>query len=134
MKQFVSKKYPQIPEEAISLEEASIDTIENAECLIPILDKYSLKGIALLTVGFHLERAEKIFRNMGIDVHGFPSEELLRERIKPNLRYKKFIDSFLSSKRVKIERVKEAILRTLLIVDASGRIPRIITKRRHGRA
>src|SRR3989338_3187317 len=126
MKQLLQKKYPDIPDEDIIVEGESIDTFENAERVAPILEKHGFQNVALLTVGFHLERAEKIFENMGISVHGFPSEEILKKR---SPHYKKFVERFLSSGRVKKEKIKEAILRGLLVIDTKGKIPRAYTKR-----
>lgn len=127
---YTKSKYPDIPEEKIVIEEESFDTIGAAEKVYDILEKFKLKNVALLTIGFHLPRSEKIFTNYGIKVHGIPSEEVLRNR-SPD--YQRFLERYLSSSRVRTEKIKEAILRGLLIIDAKGKIPRLLTKRiRHG--
>jgi len=46
------------------------------------------------------------------------------------LHYEKFVENYLKSGRVKKEKIKEAVLRSLLVIDSKGKIPRIITKRR----
>src|SRR3989344_5662305 len=135
MKQLLQKKYPDIPDEDIIVEGESIDTFENAERVAPILEKHGFQNVALLTVGFHLERAEKIFENMGISVHGFPSEEILKKR---SPHYKKFVERFLSSGRVKKERVKELRLlgwqdilqdkNAIVLVEWADRIRRALPK------
>ena len=129
MQNLLKMKYPKIPDDAIILEDKSIDTIDNVDHVALILEMYNLQNIALITVGFHIERSKKIFKNAGIDVHGFPSEEIIKKRSE---HYKKFVDNFLSSNRVRVENMKEAVLRGLLIIDVKGKIPRIIAKRTRG--
>jgi len=134
MAEYLKKKFPEIPEEAIIMEKESFDTPENAEKVKRILETYGINKIALETSGFHLKRSVKLFEDQGLNVTGFPAEELLEKRISgvraqkaSSANYEKFVKKFLGSKRQKWENIKEAILRNLLIIDAKGKIPRILT-------
>ena len=132
--EYLKKKFPEIPEEAIIMEKESFDTPENAENVKKILETYGINKIALETSGFHLKRSVKLFEDQGLNVTGFPAEEFLQKRGSKARRgtgmpanYEKFVEKFLSSKRQKWENIKEAILRNLLIIDAKGKIPKILT-------
>ena len=131
MQEFLKKKYPDIPDDDIMLEEEAIDTIDSAERVDRILQEHGFQDIALLTVGFHISRSEKIFQDRGIAVHGLPSEEMLKKR---SLHYEQFVGNFLASKRVRMEQWKEKILRGLLVIDTKGKIPRMVTQRIRGGA
>lgn len=136
MAEYLKKKFPEIPNEAIIMESESFDTPENAEKVKAILEKYGINKIALETSGFHLKRSVKLFENQGLKVAGFPAEEFLEKRTSgvrsqksSPANYEKFVEKFLGSKRQKWENIKEAILRNLLIIDSKGRIPRILTSK-----
>ena len=127
MIEYLKEKYPDIPEGSIIAENASIDTSENAEQVAEILAKDpTLQKIALMTVGFHLQRAEKLFKEFGIETTPFPSEEELKKR---SPHYERFVDAYLKSGHVKTEEIKEIILRSLLYIDAKGKIPGLLTKK-----
>lgn len=130
MAKYLKKKYPDIPEEAIILEERSIDTAENAELVAEIIrNNPALQKLALVTTDVHLPRSEKLFREFGLEITPFPTEELLKKR---SPHYEHFVESYLKSNRTKIEKIKELILRSLLYVDVRGRIPRLLTKKLRG--
>ena len=127
MRDYLKRRYPGIPDESILLESISIDTPENAEQVSRILRAHEPQPVTLLTIGFHLPRSMKIFRTFGITAErGMASEDVLAER---SLHHRTFIVNYLKSWRVKSERVKEALLRLLLLVDPEATIPRLQTKR-----
>ena len=136
MAKYLKKKFPEISDEVLIMEKESFDTPENAEKVKALLEKYGINKIAVTTNGFHLERSRALFKNQGLEVCGFPAEEFLQKRIstvrdsksQPS-NYQKFVETYLGSKRQKLENIKEAILRSLLIIDAKGQIPRIISSR-----
>lgn len=130
MWEFTKKEYPDIPEESVLLEEESWDTTENAEEVKKIMDTNHIDTTALLTVDYHLPRAEKIFRAYGMNVIPVPSEEMLVRR---SDHYKKFVENFHNSKIVKEEKLKEAILRGILLIDKKGQLPRRISRRIRGK-
>jgi len=128
---YLKKKYPDIPDKIIALEEESLDTAGNAEEVLKILQQYNIQDVALMTAGFHLPRAKKLFKEFGIETQGVPSEELLKKRSK---HYERFVEKYLESGQVKTKGIKEMILRTLLFIDAKGKLPRLLTKKfRHGK-
>ncbi|HEY5220831.1 MAG TPA: YdcF family protein [Candidatus Paceibacterota bacterium] len=128
MIEYLKEKYPEIPEGSIMAENASIDTPGNAEQIAEILaNDPALQKIALMTVGFHMPRAEKLFEEFGIETTPFPSEEELKKR---SPQYERFVKEYLKSGQVKKEVIKEAILRSLLYVDRRGELlRRLITKK-----
>ena len=129
MKNFLMQRYAGIADDAVILEEDSIDTIGNAEEVLKILETLGTEKVALLTVGFHLERSKNIFEKMGIAVVGFSSEEFLCKRSR---HYEAFVARFLGSARVKVETVKETILGGILMVDPRGKGLREVTTRLRG--
>jgi uncharacterized SAM-binding protein YcdF (DUF218 family) len=130
MMKYMKEKYPDIADELVLLEKESIDTADNAERIAELLkENPTLHKIALMTVGFHLARAEKLFEEFGIETTGFPSEEELKKR---SPHYEQFVTSYLKSGRVKFKERKEAIVRGLLSIDTRGKLLRkVTTKIRH---
>lgn len=127
MSDYLKKNYSIIPDDAIVLEKESIDTVENAEMVAEIIQKHKIKNIALMAPRYHLKRSVNIFKNYGMEIHSFPPEEMIKKR---SPHYEKFVENYLKSGRVRKKKIKEAALRSLLVIDAKGKIPRIITKRR----
>ncbi len=126
MAEYLKKKYPEIPERAIVLEEESIDTPENAEQVARMVqNNLELKTIALLTGNIHLPRAQALFKEFGVETHPFPAEDELKGISKE---YEQFIEAYskLSLEGVTAQ-VREWVLRSLLWVDPKGKIPRVVT-------
>lgn len=130
MRRYLMRRFPDIPETAVLLEDASIDTAENAELVAHALRASSPRPITLLTVGFHLPRSLKLFSTYRIAVaRGIAAEDMVAQR---SPRHRTFIAGYLKSQRVRRERAKEALLRLLLLVDPKAAIPRLLTRRRRG--
>lgn len=128
MAAYLREKYPDIPDEMIGLEEESIDTIDNAERIARVLEAHpELQKLALMTVGFHVARSERIFKDRGIDAYPFPAEEVLKQR---SPHYERFLNTYEKSGRVTKEKIKELILQSLLYIDPKGGLPRTFTKKR----
>lgn len=134
MAKYLKKKFPEIPDEIIIIEQESFTTLENVEKVKEILEKYGINKIAFITNGFHLKRSQIIFENEGLKAQGFITEEFLQKRTsvirdsKSQMsNYKKFIEKYLGSKTQKWNNIKEAILRNLLVVDTKERIPKTIS-------
>jgi uncharacterized SAM-binding protein YcdF (DUF218 family) len=141
MKKFMRIYYPEhiIPEKAIIVENKSFDTAGNAEEVGKILKEKHIESVALLSVGFHLFRAKRLFSNYGVGVdHTFGSEGVLMERYP---RYKRFIrghnliHGYHRSKQYFVEAGKEIIAAGLVYtVDPKGEKLRQKTlKTRHRR-
>jgi len=117
MRDYLKKKFPEIPEGAIEIESESIDTFANAEGVSSLLQSHGLDNVALLTVGFHLSRADRIFKSKGIKAECFSSEEIMRARSK---HHDKLVDRFHGSGRVKWAKVMEFAAKRLLDLDSEG--------------
>ncbi|MBI5044501.1 MAG: YdcF family protein [Candidatus Levybacteria bacterium] len=64
----------EIPDDAIELEETSIDSASNAEQVIPLLKGINPENVGILTVGYHTKRIKQIYDNYGF---AFPDENIL---------------------------------------------------------
>jgi len=67
-----------VPEGAISVETRSTSTHENALFLKPLLDRFPPGRIVLLTSDYHMCRAARCFRRVGIAVTTRPFPDLLK--------------------------------------------------------
>ena len=80
MKRQLLRIFPSIPDEDVLLEEESLDTWTNASKFKRIQKDKGYKNMGLLTVGFHLKRAEYLFERAGVDIDWvFKSDEILEE-------------------------------------------------------
>jgi uncharacterized SAM-binding protein YcdF (DUF218 family) len=130
MRRYLARRFPGIPETAVRLEDASLDTADNARLVAALLRASAPRSIALLTVGFHLPRSLRLFSTHGLAVErGVAAEDVVAQR---SARHRAFIARYLASRRVRTERVKEALLRLLLVIDPTAAIPRLLTKRLRG--
>lgn len=120
-------KHFEISEEAIIREEASINTMENIKNIEKVLEDRKINGkLAVITSAYHIERLQKILENEGLEANAITAEEMLLKR---SGHYKPLLEKYLSSGSMKVKEVKEAILRSLLIIDPKGKIPGIITRK-----
>lgn len=132
MRRYLARRFPGIPEAAVRLEDASLDTADNARLVAALLraSASAPRSITLLTVGFHLPRSRRLFSTHGLAVEqGVAAEDVVAQR---SARHRAFIARYLASRRVRTERVKEALLRLLLVIDPTASIPRLLTKRLRG--
>ena len=130
MKDFLKEKFPQIPDSAVILEENSIDTAGNAEEVAKLVAEYEFSSVGLLTVGFHLPNARRLFQRFGVKVEkseSFSAEQIVKGRARqPEF----FVKAYSSSSLVKREKRKELIRSLLLFtIDPKGQLIRHITKR-----
>lgn len=139
MKKFLRRFYTeeQIPDSAIFCENTSIDTAGNAEEVKrQFLDPLRIKNVALLTVGFHLQRSMRLFKNYGIAVkQGFASDEVLEGADRSSAHFERYLDAYHKSDRYKkglvpLEKKAELISR----VDRKGKLTRLITTRSRHKA
>ncbi len=130
MRDYMKEHYPNIPDNLITLEEVSIDTVGNAEEVQKLLPETILQNVILVTVGYHMSRSKKIFnkilRKKGYAVYPVVSEDVL---LGSSAQYWDLVEKFQKSRARKIESVKEFILRMILRVDPDGKMLRKITKR-----
>lgn len=121
MERYLLEKYPEIPEEAIILEENSLDTWENAKEVKKILAEGSMQNVALLTVGFHLRRAKTLFESEGIQLAPFSADKIINQR-KP-----KFSQNYAKTRLVRKEDIKEAIAFAIQLVPGGKQLSSRIT-------
>lgn len=68
MQQHIQKIAPSIPDEAFILEDVSRDTAENAEKVSEIVRVEDIRTVGLVTVGFHTNRSEMLFKNRHVPI------------------------------------------------------------------
>ena len=120
-------KHFEIPEEVMIKEEDSTDTVENIKNVEKILKDENISGkLAVITNTYHIQRVQKILKEEGLEANAVTAEEMLLKR---SGHYKPLLEKYLSSGSMKVKKIKEAVLRSLLIIDPQGKIPRIITSK-----
>ena len=124
MRRFFSEE--QIPEEAVILEETSIDTAANAEHVHDILRHHGVEAVVLVTTRSHAPNARRLFINRGIAVRALSvSEDVVGRR---SHGHAGFTRRYKRSRRARMERAKELLRGGLLRVDPHGRALRTITR------
>ena len=98
-----------------SVEGESLDTSRNAEYVRDSIepDKKSL----LLSVGYHVPRATRIFDGYGIETDPMSSESVLADE---RGSMDRFLENYSRSNRHRFEVAKEGILRMINLVDRKG--------------
>ena len=110
----------------VILEQNSVDTVGNVEEVKKYLTKDD--NVTLVSFGFHLKRAKKLFERYGIKVAGsVASEKILSENF-----YQDLIKNY-NLKRKTIKLLREVILLSLVYtIDNKGRLLRIISSKTRG--
>jgi uncharacterized SAM-binding protein YcdF (DUF218 family) len=129
MYKYFRTRFPDVPEDSIVLEENSITTTSNAQEIKKILAERedSAKNIGLLSVGYHLHGAVKLFKNNGVKIdQKFAAEKILSERATG---YKDYVEAWSKTPRIKKERLKEAARIALLTIDRKSRVSHAVAKR-----
>lgn len=119
LKKFPVEKYPKLRDFSIRLEEASVDTVENAKLVAEMLQGDSEGSVLLVTSDYHMLRASRNFQNQGLSVEEMPAEEIVSER---SGHHKRYIREYLRSFDTKKKRVMEAALRGMMRIDPSGKL------------
>ena len=137
MRNFMKKKFPEIPDEAIILEEKSIDTAGNAEESIKIVKQLKLSNVGLMSTRDHLKNSTVLFRRYGLNVkqeNSFISEEVISRYMlnghpkNPNL----FLKGYRESRQVKGDFYKRELIRKILLyaIDPKGKLLRLKSRTR----
>jgi uncharacterized SAM-binding protein YcdF (DUF218 family) len=128
MYEYAKRLYPDLEDRKVVLEGESWDTSTNAEYVSEILAQENITGSTiLLSSGYHLPRADNFFLQRGIDATPMAAEEIVATR---SPHHKKYIEKKLASLGNLKAEVMETILRSMLIFDPTGKIPRDMTKKR----
>lgn len=131
MKEYVLTKYPDVSEDVFVLDSDARDTSQSAENISKIFERLNVSQALLLTSDAHLKRAGRLFRNYRVEVSDTIAAELkLGNRSR---HYRRFVDRYLSSSRVKGRRRREMLLGMLLSFDRKGKVLRILTASRSPR-
>lgn len=114
MANYLKRHYPEIPPEALILEESSLDTASNAlelkKLLEPVREQDPSGKVGLLTASSHLKRASSHMRAANLEFENFEIEKVLT-KISP--RHQKFVEAYLQSPLTKIDEAKEILIRFL---------------------
>ena len=141
MKDFLKKRFPEIPESAVILEDKSIDTAGNAEesKQIAYRHRYWFTNIGLMSTRDHVNNAFVLFRRYGMEIQKeniFASEEIIAKYIEKISTPEKpkdpesFLEGYRKSPQVKGDAKKELIRSVLLhTIDPKGMLLRQISKR-----
>jgi len=134
---FFRKRFPEISESAILLEDKSIDTAGNAEESMKIIDNNNFIKIGLMSTGDHVKNAIVLFQRYGLngDTLVFSSEKVIAENmwLDPTKNPKsslEFLRAYRNSAQIKGDRKKE-IIRSILLhtIDSKGMLLRQVSKR-----
>lgn len=85
MKGHLRRIWPNIPDEDIILEEVSKQTKGNAVEVAKVLQREGINpaNVGLVTMGFHMQRAQDRFREVGLNLDPLSSDEIVQQRF-PN--------------------------------------------------
>lgn len=128
MLEFIKRQFNDIPLDDIILDEGSIDTADNASKVKKILPEGS--KFVLISFGYHLKRAKRIFNNFGLHAEKvFASEKVLKQE---SPKYDYILQKF-NWKR-KIIKLQREILCLFLVhtIDPKGKILRVVTSNSRG--
>lgn len=129
MKDYLAMRHPEIPEERVFTEERSIDTAGNADEVAKLLaqKEKSYGRVGLVTVGYHLKNAARLFQNYGVQINDkYPAEVVVRT-IHPVLN--RYVMLWSASDKVAAEYRRERIRAMMLSIDKRGKLLRQITTR-----
>jgi len=87
---------PEEIEDAIILEDRATNTIENIANVCGIIDANpeGYEHLAILTNGYHLDRAQALIKKFNLEAQGFTAEDLLVER---SPKYQRILKRFFAS-------------------------------------
>ena len=115
------------PEGIITKEDKSIDTTENIERIKELLEKEKIEErVIMLSNQYHIKRIKKLSAISGLSADAINAESVLLKRSK---HYRLFLKRYSGSCEMIIKKIKETILRGLLIINPAGNIPRKIAER-----
>jgi uncharacterized SAM-binding protein YcdF (DUF218 family) len=126
MIKYMKVLFPDIPDEAITVEDISYDTRGNVLESKKIIEEEGLENVGYLTVSYHFPRVFMLLDNEEVDIHvGFASDKIIRNR---SPRHNRLIDAYLESKRNKHEKLKEKVLIGELLLDPHAKALDLVTR------
>ncbi|MBF8249544.1 MAG: hypothetical protein HW400_145 [Candidatus Levybacteria bacterium] len=132
MKTFLLVRFPEIPINAIILEDKSIETSGNIEESKRIVDQENFINVGLMSTGDHVLNASVLSERYGLKIkeeNCLASEEIVAKKMaeNPAKNPEAFLRGYRNSLQAKGDRQKEKIRSFLLqSIDRKGRILRFI--------
>ncbi len=90
-----------------------------------IIWNHGFQKTGVLADSEHVKRAVRLFENFGFEVKGLSAEEYLLQR---SPHYQRIITKFHRSKYWQYWRIRESLLRALLLLDRKQKFSRRLTK------
>jgi hypothetical protein len=132
MKEYLMTRFPDIPKEDINTEDLSIDTTTNAQEIERMLHESEdpPEHIGLLTVGYHMKNASRIFNTHEIPIEQkFAAEDVLRKNYGSDGYFNEHLTKWNKTPRVRAERFKEMAKTIILSLDPESKLLHTINKR-----
>lgn len=123
---YLQRHFPDIDTRRVLLENAAIDTADNAEKSVALLHERGFRRVGILTTACHLPAAVFLFRAWGIPVMASFSTESVLLPVSPH--YRRLIARYSSSPRCRLYCASERARRLLLLIDRRGRGLRYLTR------
>ncbi len=127
---YLRRECPDIPLHDIRLDETGFDTAASAETIARQVRTSTLKArhIGLISVGYHVENAGRLFRNYGAPIESLiAAEDIVAERSAEDAER---IADWRELPRVQEEEKRERIRGIILHVDRKGKLIRTLTRGR----
>lgn len=128
MESYFKRKFPDLDVE-ISLEEESIDTTENAKLTGDILKEQGIDTALLITSTTHMQRAQKLFEEQGLEIAPVKAEGEMARRSE---HHDEYVNRYLGSCKFLTEEAKEYLLRSIMIFDKNGDFIKKVAKAQRG--
>jgi uncharacterized SAM-binding protein YcdF (DUF218 family) len=131
MKEYLMTRFPDIPDDDIETEDFSIDTTTNAQEIEKMLheSEHPYEHIGLLTVGYHMRNASRLFKTHGVPIEQkFAAEDVLRDNYDSDY-FQKHLNKWDKTPRVRAEKFKEMAKTIILSLDSESRLLHTINRR-----
>lgn len=79
MKNFLKKKFLNIPPSSIILEDKSLDTKQNVEFAKELIKNQKLIKVAFLTSSAHIKRSKMLFKKFGLNLKAISTQDVVRK-------------------------------------------------------
>ena len=129
LKSYLLKKYPDLANFPIRLEETSVDTTESAKSVAEMLGGDSKKPVLLITNDYHVLRASRDFQNQGLTIEEIPAETIVSKR---SGHHERFIQEYLRSCKTKKKQAIEVALRGIMKLDPEGKLLTMLAHKLRG--
>jgi hypothetical protein len=125
-REYLMRKFPDIPASDILLEESGRHTGKSAQAVAEFLNggEYRHIGLVGLDRTGHLNNAAKLFEHYGVNLEAkIAAEGIISQR---SSRHEAFVETWRDSRRIEREIRRERIRRYMLRIDHGGRLPGLL--------